>query len=142
MKLELQPIGVVRTAATDLPRHCSVSDVEGTLVVDEALREGLADIRPGQLIAVLFWFHQSPPFDESYLKQRPPTTGELRGIFSTCSPIRPNPLGHSVVEVLAVRDNELAVRGLDMRDGTPILDLKPHKEPRPVSSGSGAPRRC
>lgn len=136
MNLELRPIGVVRTAATELPRHCSVSDVEGTLIVDEAWVEGLSDVQPGQLLAVIFWFDQSPPFEPRYLKQRPPTTGELRGIFSTCSPIRPNPLGHSVVEVLAVRRNEIAVRGLDMRDGTPILDLKPYKEARPPSAAS------
>ncbi|MBW2523220.1 MAG: SAM-dependent methyltransferase [Deltaproteobacteria bacterium] len=131
MTLAVRPIGVVRTAAIELPRHCSISDVEGTLVVDEALLEGLADVEPGQLLAVVFWFHESPPFSAEHLRQRPPTTGELRGVFSTCSPIRPNPLGHSVVEVVAVRDNEIAVRGLDMRDGTPILDLKPHKEARP-----------
>jgi tRNA (Thr-GGU) A37 N-methylase len=47
------------------------------------------------------------------------------GIFSICSPIRPNPIGLSVVEVLEVNGSDLRVRGLDMIDGTPILDLKP-----------------
>lgn len=131
MKLELAPIGVVRTAATDLPRHCSVSDVEGRLVVDERYVDGLRDVEPGQLLAVIFWFHESPPFGAGHLRQTPPTATEPRGIFSTCSPIRPNPLGHSVVEVLGVDGREVSVRGIDMRDGTPILDLKPYKSPRP-----------
>jgi tRNA (Thr-GGU) A37 N-methylase len=46
------------------------------------------------------------------------------GIFSICSPVRPNPIGMSVLEVLAVEGNTVHVRGLDMRDGTPILDIK------------------
>ncbi len=48
------------------------------------------------------------------------------GIFSICSPVRPNPIGMSVLEVLGVEGNVARVRGLDMRDGTPILDLKPY----------------
>ena len=50
------------------------------------------------------------------------------GVFSTCSPIRPNPIGMSVVEVLGIRDAHIDVRRLDMLDGTPILDIKPHVE--------------
>jgi tRNA (Thr-GGU) A37 N-methylase len=48
------------------------------------------------------------------------------GIFSICSPVRPNPIGMSVLEVLGVEGNVARVRGLDMRDGTSILDLKPY----------------
>ena len=50
------------------------------------------------------------------------------GVFSTCSPIRPNPIGMSVVEVLGIRGTNIDVRGLDMLDSTPILDIKPHIE--------------
>lgn len=50
------------------------------------------------------------------------------GVFSTCSPIRPNPIGMSVVEVLGIRDANIDVRRLDMLDGTPIFDIKPHVE--------------
>ena len=48
------------------------------------------------------------------------------GVFSICSPIRPNPIGMSVLEVLRIDDNIIQVKGLDMLDGTPILDIKPH----------------
>ena len=48
------------------------------------------------------------------------------GIFSICSPVRPNPIGMSVLKVLGVEGNVARVRGLDMRDGTSILDLKPY----------------
>jgi tRNA (Thr-GGU) A37 N-methylase len=52
-------------------------------------------------------------------------------VFSICSPVRPNPLGLSVVTVVAVKGATLRVRGIDMLDGTPILDIKPHIVPAP-----------
>lgn len=121
-----KPIGRVRTPAVDVPRHWSVSDVEGELVIDPAYREGLSDIQPGERIVVAFVFHLSPPFTPDRLRQTPPTRSRPRGLFSICSPVRPNPLGLSVLTVLAVEGCVIRVRGLDMLDGTPILDLKPH----------------
>jgi tRNA (Thr-GGU) A37 N-methylase len=50
------------------------------------------------------------------------------GVFSICSPIRPNSVGMSVLEVLGIERNRISVKGLDMEDGTPILDIKPHVE--------------
>ena len=127
MQITMTPIGVVRTAAHKLPHHCRLSDVEGTIAIDKQYLSGLADIEPGERIIVLFAFHQSPPFNLEMLRLVPPHRNREMGVFSTCSPRRPNPIGMSVVEVLAVNTNELRVRGLDMRDGTPILDIKPFR---------------
>lgn len=121
----LKPIGIVRTNAATVPRHWTVSDVEGTLIIDEVYREGLRDIRPGQKIIVLFHFHQSQPFSPENLIQKPPHRNEHLGVFSTCSPRRPNPIGLSVVDVLDIEGATLRVKGIDMIDGTPILDIKP-----------------
>jgi tRNA-Thr(GGU) m(6)t(6)A37 methyltransferase TsaA len=121
----LKPIGWVRTKAARVPRNWWLSDVEGTLEINPALGEGLHDIHPGQRLLVLFHFHQSPAFSPDKLVQKPPHRDRPMGIFSICSPIRPNPIGLSVVEVLEVNGSDLRVRGLDMIDGTPILDLKP-----------------
>jgi tRNA (adenine37-N6)-methyltransferase len=129
MTIELKPIGVVKTQATSLPRHCSVSDVEGSLVIDPEYQEGLRDIQAGQPLVVLFHFSQSPPFTPDRLSTKPPHLNKKLGVFSTCSPVRPNPLGLSVLEVVEVRGNVILVKGLDMRDGTPILDLKPFVPP-------------
>ena len=128
MDIELRPIGFVRTDAREIPRHWSVSDVEGTLVIDEEYSEGLRDIRAGQRIVVIFAFHRSPGFSPQYLRQTSGYHGNEMGVFSTCSPIRPNPIGMSVVEVIRIRDANIDVRRLDMLDGTPILDIKPHVE--------------
>jgi tRNA-Thr(GGU) m(6)t(6)A37 methyltransferase TsaA len=131
MSIELKPIGVVRTDASEIPRHWSVSNVKGTLVIDPQYAAGLRDVAPGQRLVVLFHFDRSPPFTPAYLVQTSGETGRETGLFSTCSPIRPNPLGLSVVEVLAVDGPVVHVTGLDMLDGTPILDLKPHVEAVP-----------
>ena len=126
MSIELKPIGYVRTEATELPRHWSVSEVEGRLVIEPQYQTGLKDIEPGQRLVVLFHFHRSPDFTPERLVQTPPHRNAGLGVFSICSPVRPNPLGMSVVRVLAVDGNVITVKGIDMLDGTPILDLKPH----------------
>jgi tRNA-Thr(GGU) m(6)t(6)A37 methyltransferase TsaA len=128
MPIDLTAIGVVRTDASDVPRHWSVSDVEGTLVVDAAYAAGLRDVEPGQRIVVIFHFDRSRGFAPADLVQRSGDSGRETGVFSTCSPIRPNPIGMSVLEILGIRGTSIDVRGLDMLDGTPILDLKPHIE--------------
>jgi tRNA-Thr(GGU) m(6)t(6)A37 methyltransferase TsaA len=135
MPVVLEPIGVVRTEAAEIPHHWSVSDVEGTLVIDEAYREGLKDIRPGDRIVVIFHFHRSPPFSSEYLVQKPPHREQRMGVFSICSPRRPNPIGLSVLEVLETDGTRIRVKGVDMLDGTPILDIKPFVTGRKTPSG-------
>jgi tRNA-Thr(GGU) m(6)t(6)A37 methyltransferase TsaA len=130
MCIELKAIGVARTNAAEIPRHWSVSDVEGTLVIDADYTEGLRDIEPGERIVVLFHFDRSPAFSPEFLQQTSGDTGRETGVFSTCSPIRPNPIGMSILEVLGIGGASIDVRGLDMLDGTPILDIKPHIEDR------------
>lgn len=134
MQVTMHSIGTVHTEARDLPRHWSVSDVPGTLEIDSRYEDGLNGIKAGEEIVVLFSFHESPEFKSRSLQQRPPhMNGEKKGVFRTCSPYRPNPVGLSVVEVLAVRGNRIDVRGIDMREGTPILDIKPHVKKESVS---------
>lgn len=123
--LTLKPIGVVRTAATTVPRHWTLSDVEGEIIIDETYSEGLRDVQKGQDIMVIFCFHQSPQFTPRHLVQKPPHRSEHLGVFSTCSPIRPNPIGISVVRVTDIQGNVISVKGIDMIDGTPVLDIKP-----------------
>jgi tRNA-Thr(GGU) m(6)t(6)A37 methyltransferase TsaA len=125
MKIEMVPVGFVHIDTEEIPRHWTVSDVEGTLVIDERYLEGLKDIKTGQRIVVIFYFHRSPEFDASYLTGTPRHRKKRLGVFSICSPLRPNPIGMSILEVLGVKDNVLHVKGLDMLDGTPVLDIKP-----------------
>ena len=128
VSIELRPIGFVRTDARELPRHWSVSDVDGTLVIDEEYSQGHRGIEAGQRIVVIFHFHWSPHFSAGLLRQTSGQTGSETGVFDTCSPVRPNPIGMSVLEVLGVRGASIDAKRLDMLDGTPVLDIKPHVE--------------
>ncbi len=119
------PIGFVKTQERNIPRHWTVSSAEGEIIIDEKYTEGLKDIRQGQQIIVIFHFHKSPGFNPGYLVQKPPHKEKELGIFSTCSPIRPNPVGFSIVEVTGIQKNIISVSGIDMIDGTPVLDIKP-----------------
>ena len=130
MLIKMSPIGYVRhlekNTAVKVPRHWSISTMEGRLEIDPQYIKGLKDIQPGQSIVVLFYFHKSPAFTADHLIQTPPHHGRPMGLFSICSPIRPNPIGLSVLEVLEISGGNIRVKGIDMLDGTPILDIKPH----------------
>jgi tRNA-Thr(GGU) m(6)t(6)A37 methyltransferase TsaA len=127
MKIEFEPIGYIRTQkmADEIPRHWSLSDVEGNLEILNKYQVGLKDIAVGERVVVLFHFDHSPAFTSDLLIQSPPHRDSAMGVFSICSPRRPNAIGLSVVEVPEVHNNVIRVRGLDMFDGTPILDIKP-----------------
>ena len=124
-KLTLEPIGYVRHRGAEIPRHWTVSDLEGDLELLPLYEAGLTDITPGERIIVLFVFDRSAPFTPDLLKQETRHSKQIKGVFSICSPKRPNPIGLSVLDVLAVDGCRVRVRGLDMFDGTPILDIKP-----------------
>ena len=121
MKIEMKPIGVFHTQETNIPRHWSVSDVVGTIEIDSMYAPGLQDIIAGQQIIVLFNFHQSKKFDPKFLFQTPPHKKKAMGVFSICSPYRPNPIGLSVLTVLNIEDSIITVKHADMLDGTPDI---------------------
>lgn len=121
----LSPIGFVKTHATKLPRHWSVSQEKGILEIHPEFAPALRDIETGQKIVVLFHFHKSTEFKPEHLFQSPPHRPSDKGVFSICSPIRPNAIGMSVVEVTSKDGGHIGVKHIDMIDGTPILDIKP-----------------
>ncbi len=85
--------------------------------------EAFQDLAGFERIWLLFVFHRSEGWKP---RVRPPRGGGQRGVLATRSPHRPNPLGLSAVELLAVQERSLHVRGIDLLDGTPILDIKPY----------------
>ena len=125
MEIRYSPIGYVRCRPGKVPRHWAVSDLSGTLEILPEYERGLRDFGPGDRIVVLFHFHRNEPFTEAHLVQVPPAHGKARGLFSTCSQNRPNPLGMSILTVTSVSGGRIGVRGLDILDGTPVLDIKP-----------------
>ncbi len=129
MSIAMEPIGFAHIKYKgNIPRHWTLSDLEGMLVINKEYCEGIKDIHEGQRIVVIFHFHKSPEFTPQFLVQNPPHRDQTKGVFSTCSPRRPNPVGISVLDVLWIENNVIHVKGIDMLDGTPILDIKPYIE--------------
>lgn len=97
--------------------------VQGELEIFKEYEEGLKDTEGFSHLVVIFAFHRSGGYK---LHTKPFLDDKLRGVFSTRSPNRPNPLGMTVVKVLERKGNILKVSGIDMIEGTPILDIKPY----------------
>jgi tRNA-Thr(GGU) m(6)t(6)A37 methyltransferase TsaA len=127
--LTLTPIGVAHTPFTDkvsAPRQpYAAKDATGTieLFAGRGFEHALEDLEGWERIWVVFWFHLNEGWRPKVL---PPRSTERRGVFSTRSPHRPNPLGMSVVRLDAVEGLVLRVSELDLVDGTPVLDIKPY----------------
>lgn len=120
------PIGVMHCGLekpADAPRFYSISDVKGTIEIFEPYLEGLDCIEEYEHIVVLFHFHLSTGFN---LTQKG-ASGRVKGVFSLCSPMRPNPIGLSILTLERVERPFLHVAHIDLVDGTPILDIKPYK---------------
>lgn len=98
-------------------------DAEGMLRVLPEFEIGLIDLEGFSHLFVLWEFDRSEGFE---LMGSPPTDNRPHGVFATRSPFRPNPIGLTVVELLRREGTELHVRGVDMLDRTPILDIKPY----------------
>jgi len=125
MEITFTPIGYVENEF-DLPTP--VDEMQRSIsriVIREDLAEGLEGIEQFEKLLVIFHFHLAP---KSYqLRQHPrgDRSRPKRGVFALHSPHRPNPIGVTVVDLLAVEGNVLVVKGLDALNGSPVLDIKP-----------------
>jgi tRNA-Thr(GGU) m(6)t(6)A37 methyltransferase TsaA len=99
------------------------ADIEGRLEISPDYTQGLQDIEGFSHLIVIFAFHLS---QTGGLISHPPFDTKPRGVFATRSPHRPNALGQTVVRLVKRNGRSLHVKGLDMLDGTPILDIKPY----------------
>jgi tRNA-Thr(GGU) m(6)t(6)A37 methyltransferase TsaA len=125
--LSMQPIGYVRSPYGDtheIPKGLGAKhEAEGVLEIRPEFEAGLTDIEGFSHLFVIWAFDRSQGFD---LMGTPPSDNRPHGVFATRSPRRPNPIGLTVVELLYREGPALHVRGIDMLEGTPILDIKPY----------------
>ena len=125
--IHLRPIGVVRSRyvnTADIPKGLGAQHAaEGVLEIRPELEAGLADIEGFSHLYVIWIFDRA---EGAELTAWPPSDDRPHGVFATRSPQRPNPIGLTVVELLGRDGARLRVKGLDMLDGTPILDIKPY----------------
>jgi len=122
-----RPIGWVRSPykqSSEIPKGLGVKhEAEGVLEILPEFEAGLADIEGFSHLFVIWVFDRTNGFD---LVAHPPSDNRPHGVFATRSPRRPNPIGLSVVQLLRRDGLFVHVRGLDMLDGTPFLDIKPY----------------
>jgi tRNA (adenine37-N6)-methyltransferase len=131
--ITMEPVGIVRSPyknAADVPRGLGAKhDAEGILEIRQELEAGLTDIEGFSHLFVFWVFDRSEGFE---LMVTPPSDHRPHGVFATRSPRRPNPIALTVVELLRREGRRLFVRGVDMLDGTPILDIKPYLSSVPL----------
>jgi len=122
-----RPIGFVRsryTATAEVPKGLGAKhEADGVLSILPEFGDGLTDIEGFSHLYILWEFDRSSGFE---LLGAPPSDNRQHGVFATRSPRRPNPIALTVVELRRRDGLELHVRGVDMLDGTPILDIKPY----------------
>jgi tRNA-Thr(GGU) m(6)t(6)A37 methyltransferase TsaA len=125
--LTLVPIGRVESPladGADAPKQGFEGGPEAWLVLEPGVAEALGGLAPGARVIVLTWLDRA---DRSVLRVHPrdERSNPLRGVFSTRSADRPNPIGLHEVEVLEIDGTRVKVSDLEALDGTPVLDLKP-----------------
>jgi tRNA-Thr(GGU) m(6)t(6)A37 methyltransferase TsaA len=125
--LSYQPIGIIHSPFQGIenvpiqPR--AASGIRGTVEVSPEFAAGLQDLDGFSHIILLYHFHR---VTQCRLLVTPFLDRQVRGVFATRAPSRPNPIGLSVVRLLAVRGNILDIENVDIVDGTPLLDIKPY----------------
>jgi tRNA-Thr(GGU) m(6)t(6)A37 methyltransferase TsaA len=127
MKIEFEPIGIIHSPFTEpegMPiQPAGAAGVKGTVEVFEDFYPGLKDLDGFSHIILLYHFHRSHGFN---LQVVPFMDSKHRGLFATRAPKRPNPIGLSIVQLDKIEDGLLHIQGVDILDGTPLLDIKPY----------------
>ena len=120
-----KPIGYIQSPyedVADMPKSPKESgDTEALMIIDEEYLESMSSMEEGQEYMVLFYFHKSKGF-----KQRVPFkgVGPIKGLFSTHAPNRPNAIGVTTIKIKEIDKNIIKFTGVDMLNGTPVLDIK------------------
>ena len=122
----LHPIGIIKSPYKhdkDIPIQARFrDDVEAWLELKDKYSKGLKDLEEFSHVILLFYFHKSTRED---IEGKPYLEDNKHGIFAIRSPHRPNHIGLSIVKIKHIKDNKLYFTGVDMIDGTPLLDIKP-----------------
>lgn len=127
MCIEYHPIGIVHSPFDDVVgvpiQPSRAAGIVGTVEVFEPYAPGLADLDGFSHLILLCHLHRSQGYELTVV---PFLDSVPRGVFATRAPRRPNPIGLSVVRLLAVEGRQLTIEGVDLVDGTPLLDIKPY----------------
>ncbi len=125
--INYKPIGIIHTPHKTVEgtpiQPAGAKGIEGNIEMFPDYTAGLADLAGFSHIFLLYHFHLSRKFS---LTVKPFLDDQMRGLFATRAPARPNPIGLSVVRLLSIKNGNLRVQDVDVVDGTPLLDIKPY----------------
>ncbi len=138
MDIVLHPIGYVENAFEQMTAPEEIAAQPSRIVLDPAYLDGLLGLDQVEKIVVVYYFDRAHEV-RLRLHPRDDRSKPLRGVFATRSPYRPNHLGVTVVRLVHIAGNVLAVEGLDALNRTPVLDIKPF-DPE-LDAPAGEPRR-
>ncbi|MBN2169507.1 MAG: tRNA (N6-threonylcarbamoyladenosine(37)-N6)-methyltransferase TrmO [Actinobacteria bacterium] len=128
--IKMKAIGIIHSPfknPKDMPiQPAYAGKAKGQVLVYSEYEEGLKDIDGFSHIKLIYYFHLAGNEKEVQLRRRPYLDSEAHGIFAIRHFSRPNPIGVSVVKLKSVEGNVLNVEGIDVIDGTPLLDIKPY----------------
>ena len=126
-EIKYKPIGIIHSPFKEPKgtpiQPAAAKGVNGLVEVFPEYSEGLRDLEGFSHIILIYHFHLSK---KSSLKVKPYMDDQIHGVFSTRAPCRPNPIGISVVRLIAIKGNKLYIQDVDIVDGTPLLDIKPY----------------
>ena len=126
IQINYEPIGTIHSPFKQIEnmpiQPSSAQGIQGHIELDEDYMDGLSDLDGFSHIYLIFHLHLSKTFE---LKVVPFLDDQLRGVFSTRAPKRPNPIGLSVVKLVEINHNIITIENVDIVDGTPLLDIKP-----------------
>ena len=127
MSINITPIGIIKTPFNDLKgmpiQPSGAAKISGTIIINKEYEQGLSDLEGFSHIILLYHFHQSQGYN---LMVTPFMDDQQRGLFSTRAPRRPNPIGLSIVQLIERKGNQISIQGIDVLNGTPLIDIKPY----------------
>jgi len=125
--VQLQKIGIINTPYTTLEempiQPKGAQELIASLTINKEYTQGLKDLDGFSHIYLIYYFHKAK---RSELEVIPFMDTHSHGVFSTRSPLRPSHIGMSLTQLVSVDDNIVTIRGIDVLDGTPLLDIKPY----------------
>ncbi len=125
MEIKIRPIGIINSPykiKEGSPRQGRYSEESSIITVFDEFKDGLDGLEVNKYFIILYWQDRA---ERDKLKVIPYGKSDERGVFSTRAPVRPNPIGFCMVELLTIDGNRLTVKWLDALDGSPLIDIKP-----------------
>lgn len=138
-KIEIRPIGFVKRTSSD--ENVRDKSLVSRIVLEKDLVKALDGVEEFSHVFIIYWMHEISNAERKSVYSEGGRGMPPVGVFACRGPIRPNPIGLTVVELVKREENVLWVRGLDALDSTPVLDIKPYGRPSDIVVNFGAPKR-